>query len=72
MIGILPPSVRERFGIPWTRADQRYLERIAFVVTNTFEALPPKVHRVALRTGLGVIGRWTREERYVPEARSSG
>lgn len=72
VIGILPPSVRERFGIPWTRADQRYLERIAFVVTNTFEALPPKVHRVALRTGLGVIGRWTREERYVPEARSSG
>lgn len=68
VIGCLPPTVRERFGIPWTRADQRLLERSSFVITNTFEALPPKVHRIALRTGLRLVGSWTRKERFVPAA----
>ena len=69
VIGCFPPAVRERFGIPWSRADQRQLERANFVITNTFEALPSKVHRFALRTGLRVVGSWTRGERFVPDGR---
>ncbi|MEZ4328441.1 MAG: oxygenase MpaB family protein [Polyangiales bacterium] len=69
VIGCLPVSVRERFGVPFTRADRRQFERTCRVIAGTFELVPPRLHHVTLRTGLRVIGGLTRHERYEPPAR---
>ncbi len=42
-IGGLPPIVRERFGITWTRADQAELDLIEAVVARTWSLLPATV-----------------------------
>lgn len=42
-IGGLPPVVRERFDIPWSKADQRALDAIESVTARTWRALPPSV-----------------------------
>ena len=39
-IGGLPPIVRERFGIPWSRADQLQLDALELAVRKTWRFLP--------------------------------
>jgi uncharacterized protein (DUF2236 family) len=39
-IGGLPPIVRERFAIPWSRADQRQLDAIELAVRKAWPLLP--------------------------------
>ena len=39
-IGGLPPIVRERFGIPWSRADQLQLDAIELTVRRTWPMVP--------------------------------
>jgi uncharacterized protein (DUF2236 family) len=39
-IGGLPPIVRERFDIPWTRSDQRQLDALELAVRKTWRFVP--------------------------------
>jgi uncharacterized protein (DUF2236 family) len=39
-IGGLPPIVRERFDIPWSRADQRQLDALELAVRKTWRFVP--------------------------------
>lgn len=39
-IGGLPPIVRERFGIPWTRTDQRQLDALELAVRKGWRFVP--------------------------------
>ena len=39
-IGGLPPRVRERFDIPWTRGDQRQLDALELAVRKTWRFVP--------------------------------
>jgi uncharacterized protein (DUF2236 family) len=38
--GTLPPRLRERMGLPWSRSDERRLRVLRFAVRNTFGRLP--------------------------------
>jgi uncharacterized protein (DUF2236 family) len=40
--GTLPPVLRERFGLPWTSADERRLRRLAAVIRTIDRTLPDR------------------------------
>ena len=39
-IGGLPPAVRERFGIPWSRVDQRQLDALELAIRKAWRFVP--------------------------------
>ncbi len=65
VIGALPEPVRDRFDIPYTRADRRNFERVCGAIRQGFRFVPRSVNRRALTLGLRYIGVSTRAERFV-------
>ncbi|MGW0931707.1 oxygenase MpaB family protein [Streptomyces sp. NPDC002644] len=64
--GVLPPALRERFGLPWSARRERRLRRLARVVRVVVTPLP-----VRLRVALGaVLAREARRRRRAAEAGS--
>lgn len=60
-VGGLPPIVRERFDIPWTRRNERELNLMRSVVGHTWRALPGTV-----RWQPAAIDGWRRETGNLP------
>lgn len=66
VIGALPRLVRRRFGVPWTRWDERRFQLVCGVIRQGFRYVPRPVHRRALSLGLRYVGVSTKRERFVP------
>lgn len=60
-VGGLPPIVRERFDIPWTKRNEREFNLMRTVVGNTWRALPASV-----RWQPAAIDGWRRETGKLP------
>jgi uncharacterized protein (DUF2236 family) len=63
-VGVLPPALRERFGLPWSARRERWLRRLARVVRVVVTPLPVRL-RVALG---GVLAREAGRRRRAAEA----
>lgn len=67
--GNLPAVARAQLGVDWADDQQRQLDRLAFVLRWTFEAMPRAVNRATFVTALRHTGARTRAQRYVPAPR---
>jgi uncharacterized protein (DUF2236 family) len=65
-IGGLPRVVRERFGIPWSRADQLELDALELAVRQAWRFVP-----FSLRWQPRALAGWRRTGRRIPRARAS-
>jgi uncharacterized protein (DUF2236 family) len=65
-VGCLPEQVRERFGIEWSRAEQRRFDRMAALIRALAPLIPRRLNRWSLLTAMRLIGIKTRKERYRP------
>lgn len=68
VIGALPGIVRERFDLPFSRADERRLSLIRWISRWGFGLTPHAVNRRTMGFTLRYVGAATRPQRYLPPA----
>ncbi|MFB4314339.1 oxygenase MpaB family protein [Actinomadura sp. 21ATH] len=66
--GCLPPIVRDRFGIPFSAADQVRFAALALANRQGYRMVPTRLNHWTLRSTLRYIGSHTRDQRYRPAA----
>ncbi|WP_067830597.1 oxygenase MpaB family protein [Nocardia inohanensis] len=64
VVGGLPPEVRERFGLRWSRGDERRDRFTTGVVRVGFRVLPGRVNRGSFSWAIRLLGARTRSRRF--------
>jgi uncharacterized protein (DUF2236 family) len=66
LVGALPERVRERFGIEWSKQNERRFEILRVSLLQGGRFVPPMLNRKSVELYLRVVGNRTRATRYQP------